>query len=178
MKTTNIKTFAVLSLMLFISSIAFSNTDIPAKKPKWFQFVSEEEKVKIKFPSGPTVVDEQLDGGQHHIRAKYESSNGTMFMLDVVHHIDDLSVEENLDQVSLDSFLESIGAEVTTQEDFYVKKHKGIKAIINLENKGVTIDYRVLIVDQQQIQVVLMMPDDEWDQDTVDNFFKSFKLLK
>jgi hypothetical protein len=177
MKTKGILFIAVVVALIFTFQNSYAAKISPDSKPKWVQFISEEEKVKIKFPGEPEIIEEELDVGKH-IRAKLAFDDQTMFMLDVVHHKNELSGLEELDQVSLDSFNESIGGNILSQEDFYIKKNKGIKATVVLEDQGITIYYRVLLAGQRQIQVVMMTPDAMQDEKTSQKFFKSFKILK
>jgi hypothetical protein len=177
MKTKGLLFITAVVMLIFTSQNSYSANISPDSKPKWVQFISDEEKVKIKFPGEPEIIEEELEVGKH-IRAKLAFEDQTMFMLDVVHHNNELSGLEDLDQVSLDSFNESIGGNIVSKDDFYVKKNKGIKATVLLEEQGMTIYYRVILVGQRQIQVVMMTPDALKDEKTSQKFFKSFKILK
>lgn len=162
----------------FIYGSLFANSSMPGENPRWVTFTSEEEKVRIKFPGEPEVTDEMRDDGGHHVRAQYNNENNCIYMFDVVRHTADLSFSEDLPQVSLNSFLETLDQKDYESDDYIVGKHKGLKALIHLKDNGITIDYRVLIAGQRQVQIIVMMPRAEWDQDVADKFFKSFKLLK
>ena len=178
MNRQNLKLSAISIALLFLASSAFAMTDLPGSKQKWVTYKSDVEKIKIKFPGEIDVIDEILLAGQHHIIAKYQPSDEIMFSLDVVLHNDDMNASENFDEVSPESFFAAMGVDSVQQEDFYLEKHKGLKAIFIWDDLGITIDYRVIMIGQQQIMALVIMKNDKWDQKTVDKFFKSLKLLK
>lgn len=178
MKTQNLKLSAIFIAIFYLSSTAFTLTDLPRSKGKWVTYESEVEKIKIKFPGEIIVIDEVLEGGQHHINVKYQPLSGNLFMLDVVEHIPDMNESENLDQASLDSFFTQMGVFDAPYEDYFLEDNKGSKALIPIDELGVTVDYRVVIIGQQQIQTIVVMRSNQWDQKVVNKFFKSLKLLK
>jgi len=99
MKSFSLKPVFLVLVMILFSTTLFANDLLPGKT-KWVKYTSEEEKVSIKFPGEPEVVDEMREGGQHHVRAQYQQGEHTMYMLDIVHNTTDLSETEDLYQVS------------------------------------------------------------------------------
>jgi len=167
-----------LVVILYLTTTAFITNDLPRNKGKWVKYESEEAKIKIKFPGEIDVTDEVLDNGAHHISVKHQPLSGKMYMLDVIKHVEDLSTEENLDQISLDAFFANMNIEHAIAKDWDLKGNIGRQSKVVVDEMEITIDYRVVIIGQQQIQVVVVAPSSQWDQKVVNKFFMSLKLLK
>jgi len=176
MKNQNVK--AILLVILYLTTSSFTVTDLPRSKGKWITYQSKVEKIKIKFPGEILEVDEELEDGAHHINVKHQPLSGNMFMLDVIRHVEDLSVSENLAQVSLDAFFTNMGVDNAVTEFWDLRGNQGVKSKVIMGEMGITIDYRVVIIGQQQIQVVVVMKSGLWDQKVVNKYFASLKLLK
>ena len=98
-------------------------------------------------------------------------------MYNVTHH-DDLAGVEPMDlaKVSLEAFTESINGDISSQSDWKVKKSTGLQAIMEISEHGAKVDYRVVIIGNNQYQLVTIeMESDPLGQDIKDTFFDSFK---
>jgi len=169
---------ALLIVLIYLITTSFTVSDLPRTKGKWVTYKSETEKIKIKFPGEIIESDEELDDGAHHVNVKHQPLSGNMYMLDVIRHTVDLSESEDLAQHSIDAFFLNMGIEYGMAKEWDLKGNKGLQAKAEAAEMGVTIDYRVVMVGQQQIQAVVVMKSGMWDQKVVNKFFMSLKLLK
>lgn len=176
-KLTIIATIAfVSSSFTFIDSTSATTDSINvADGPNWEKFTCEVTGAKVKFPSTPTTETSSEDGATNsRSMCTYE---GSSIMYNVTKH-DDLAGVEPMDlaNVSLEAFTESINGEISSQSDWKVKKSTGLQAIMEISELGATVDYRVVIVGNNQYQLVTIeMESDPLGQDIKDTFFDSFK---
>ena len=147
----------------------------PAQVEKWVSYTSQEGKVKMKFPGEYEVSEEQKET---HKVVKISSTIGdeNYFLSYTVHNMP-MKEHYEMAKVSLNSFAEAFGVEPSNEEDFVYKSHRGRQATLRLEERGIVITYKALLVDQIQYQIVVVQAEDG-DQATKEKFLKSFKLLK
>ena len=132
----------------------------------------------MKFPASftETTDEKKTETNGKYTTTKVSSTfNNTTYFLGVTMHAPDFEYEEGLENVSLESFANTAGGEITNREPWNYKKQKGVQA--NIETSEFIIIYKVLIFEKKQIQVVVA-----YDKGTVQNpktntkFFKSLQI--
>lgn len=168
-------------LALFISSVAsaFSAPIWPIEINevlKGYGYVSSEGKVKIKFPA-EYVVEESP--GESHVTTKVSATMGEMnFFLSYTIHETEITSHYEMAELSLSTFEEKLSARSLSQGDYIYKSHTGRMAEMMMDEQGIRLFYRAILVDQIQYQLIVTMPADQAGNASLDAFFKSFKLLK
>jgi hypothetical protein len=80
-------------------------------------------------------------------------------------------------QVGIDAFSEQLGGVIKNQKEWKVGKNMGAVAIIQAEEKGLSTEYRVLILGNKMYQMVAAWSTgDEIPTKDIKKFMKSFKL--
>lgn len=168
-------TFVSSSFTLIDNTSATIDSKIVVDGPNWEKFKCEVTGAKVKFPATPKTETSTEDGTTNsRSMCTYE---GSSIMYNVTHH-DDLAGVEPMDlaKVSLEAFTESINGEISSQSDWKVKKSTGLQAIMEISEHGAKVDYRVVIIGNNQYQLVTIeMESDPLGQDIKDTFFDSFK---
>ena len=91
-------------------------------------------------------------------------------------HSTSLDGADNLDEVSLESFVETIGGTVKRQSAWIVKGMKGIQATIDAPEVGSVMQYAVVLKGQLQYQLVVIAPVEDWNPEAANAFIDSFKI--
>ena len=164
MKKSLIK-ISLFSAVFILSSFA------PASKIK---YTSAEGKLEITFPTAFDIQDMSTEN-YSSIQAKADLDDQLFFMTYNI-HTTELSDHEGLAETSLSSFTEALHGEITSRNTWQVKKNKGLKAKLKIEEYDLVGDYGVVIVGQIQYQVAVVSATDKWNQARSDAFFKSFKI--
>lgn len=161
-----------MSLLLCVAffSVAF------APSAKSFAYSSTEGRMSIKFPA-EYEVDPGTPGKLKTVKISTTIDEQTFFASYSLHETEIMDHEE-MAKVSLESFSERVGGEITAESVWKVKKNKGIKATIDMSEKESRVQYQVILVGNIQYQIVVVASYDAWDQKAVDKFFKSFKIKK
>lgn len=161
-----IKTFALL-LSLILFSFA------PSKRST---FTSEDGLVSITFPTDFTT---DKNSNENVNRTKAQGAlNDQLFVIGYAQHLNKMVEHEEMADVSLKSFVETLGAEVTKQEVWEYKKNKGIHAWLKGDNNELVGEYKVILIGQNQFQLISVAEPSKWDEKAAAKFFKSFKLAK
>jgi hypothetical protein len=134
---------------------------------------SEKGKFEVKLPGH---VEEDIIEAENSTTYKFHlKGQKTEYLATSVLHTINLDIDSlDLQQVSLESFAESIKGTVTKQSAWKVGKHTGIKAVI--ESNILYIEYGILIFGNFQYQIVAYAPPGEFDAKSVAKYFKSFKV--
>lgn len=156
---------SLFSALFILASFA------PASKVK---YTSVEGKLEITFPSSYDVQDMSTEN-YSSIQAQSNLDEQLFFVTYNIHKTE-LSDTEGLAETSLSSFTEAMHGEVTSTNTWQVKKNKGLKAKLKIEEHGLIGEYGVVIVGQIQYQVAVVSAPDKWNQARSDAFFKSFKI--
>jgi len=160
-----------LLLLLFIGSTSIAS----APKPK---YTSTEGKMSVTFPAGSEFITTESDSeGTKTVKTQAQYNNMVFFVAYTIHETV-LPEEENLAQVSVDSFTEALGASITEQSDWKVGKKTGVQVELAVEEGELVGEYRAVIIGQYQYQITAVGAASDWDQATVDKFMKSFKVKK
>lgn len=161
--------------IIFFLSICFLilSSGVSSSKVKWLKYQHENTGVRIKFPSELKEVMEGKKDEYQTTKASCELDNAFYF-LGVTEHFVSLSDRNELQKVSLESFTETTQGKIISENDWKYKNVNGINAKIDLETSEIL--YRVLIVDQVQIQLVIAYPKESIpSENMITKFFKSFK---
>ncbi len=161
--------FGAIGIILFIAS-SFTTAS------KGYKYSSNEGKYSISFPG---TFEESKSQNENSISVKVSATVGqsTYFTSHTVHTVE-MTDNQMLAEVSLDSFTESLGGSITKKSDWVIKKHKGLKASIDIPQYDAKAEYQIVIIGQIQYQIVAVAPTSSWDQKSADAFFKSFKVKK
>lgn len=159
---------SLLLITAFILTTAFA----PAKKK--FVFDSNEGKLTVTFPAEYTT---DRDEGENVTTIKSTCTlDGITFFASYSLHQVEITDHKDMAEVSYDSFIKSVGAELLSKTDWMVNNNPGIKAVMTLPDENVKLDYRVILVGNIQYQLVVMAAQSDYDEKTASAFFKSFKL--
>ena len=139
-------------------------------------FVSEDGFVSIEFPT-EYHVDKKATDKVSRVKAQGDINN-QLFVISYANHYTKLVDHEEMASVSLKSFAEALNAEVTEQEEWKYKKHKGIHGWISSEKNELVGEYKVILIGQNQYQLTSVADPEYWDEKAAAKFFKSFKLSK
>lgn len=137
---------------------------------------SDEGKFSIEFPCSYQKESTEGDVQTTH-KFTCDKDNNTFFVGYTLHKTDIMGHEE-MAQVSVDSFLEAVGGEKVSQEEWRVRKNPGLKTVMTINNGAVLVNYQVVLIDQYQYQLVVLAGKDDFDEKAAAKFFKSFKLEK
>ncbi len=143
---------------------------------KKYVYISSNGKVKIKFPEEYKV---EVSPGDGHTTTKITASAGeTHYFLSYTIHETPMTSHYEMASLSLESFSEKLGVRTLSANDYLYKSHRGRMAEMLFEDQGIRIFYRAILVGQIQYQLIVTQPEDMPDRGSVDQFFKSFKLMK
>lgn len=168
----NIRPSFRIALMIAFVVLAGASTSVFAQN--WTSLSPEGSMCKFKLPGEvkkETSKDEKVS--TYKFSTEYE---GCAFLFSYTVHASDLSNYEGLAVTSLESFNESLGGNIVSQEEWKVKKHDGKKATIQLASLNASCQYRVVLAGQMQYQAVVVAPIDSYDAKTAGKFFKSIKI--
>lgn len=167
----NMKSIRIISFLI-ICFVALSS-NVSSTKVKWTKYQHVQTGVRAKFPGEyKEVVEDKLDEYQT-TKISCELDNAYYF-LGITEHFVPLSDRGELQEVSLESFTETTQGKIVEKRDWKYKNNIGLDTKIDLEDSEIL--YRVLIVDQIQIQLVVAYPKESTpSQKLINKFFKSFK---
>ncbi len=142
---------------------------------KKFKYKSEEGKMSVAFPAEFEESEEAINDGAKTVKVSAILGDQNFFASYTVHDMP-LDDPADLAQVSLDAFSEQLSGNILNTSPWTVKGQQGLKAMIKLEAQSALVDYRVLIHDHLQYQILVVGLESSWDQAAADAFFKSFKV--
>lgn len=131
-------------------------------------------KISIKFPGDFKVTTVEKEDFTTK-KALHKADDGTVYYLAWSLHKIALNDAQGLCESSTNSFVESIDGELQSSSAIKYKKHKGKGAIISFMEGQ--INYKVLIIGQNQIQIVVASDTRDISKEAA-KFFKSFKYKK
>lgn len=140
------------------------------------KLVSSAGKFSVKFPC---LYEESVSEGSEQTTYKFTcEKNGQTYFIGYSLHRIEMKGHEDLAQVSVDSFIEAVQGDLTSQWEWKIANASGLKTLISVENGETLIDYRVVLIGQIQYQVVVLAAKNEYDQKAAGKFQKSFKIQK
>lgn len=161
---------SIIRLLLFSVFLILTSFTKPCK----VKFTSLEGKLSITFPSDYTSeIKETNTYITHKIQAVFEDQG---YFLTYNIHQKSIANHTEMAQVYLNSFVESINGKIINQAEWKLKKHKGVKAILEDPTNNLKVVYYVILKDQLQYQIAVASEIGNWNQKNADKFFKSFKL--
>jgi hypothetical protein len=161
---------SLLLISLFLMATAFT----PPKKGQLYK--SDEGKMSIVFPGD--FETERLDSENSVTFKTTCTVNDQTYFASYSLHQFEITEQEDMAQVSYDSFLSSVGGKEILKADWTVKKNTGLKAVIDMVEDNTRLEYRVLLVGSIQYQLVVLASTGLYDAQAAAAFFDSFKLSK
>lgn len=162
----------ILKITFFASLFLLASFAPPTK----VKYATKEGKFSITFP---TTYESQDMSTDSYVSIQTQANlDEQLFFVTYNIHNSELTDHEGLAQTSLESFSGAMNGTITSQNDWMVKKNRGVKARIDIEGLGLVADYGVVLVGQIQYQVAVVSATDKWNQARSDAFFKTFKLAK
>lgn len=163
-------------LLLFSSmTVLFIGLTSLAPSAK-FKYTSSEGKASIVFPY--EITTSEKSGDSYRSVSTQAMNNELLFYFTYTIHESELSENEALAQVSLDSFIEGLNGKVSKQSVWTVRKQKGLQAKLSVDANGLIGEYRVVLIGQIQYQIAVVGKFEGWNQKEADSFFNSFKVKK
>lgn len=167
----SIQSFRIVPSLAICFLLLCANTS--STKVNWLKYQHQKTGVRAIFPSEYNEVVEDKSDEYRTTKVSCELE-GAFYFLGITEHFIPLTDRSELQEVSLNSFTETTQGKIIRKEDWKYKKIKGIKAKIDMEFSEIL--YRVLIVDDVQIQLVIAYPKESTPSDKlISKFFKSFK---
>ena len=163
--------------VIFSSSLVLLFIGITSLAPSTqFKYSSSEGKLSIVFPDKFTT--EENVGDQYKTIKTQALYNDILFFVAYTVHTTELTDNEGLTKVSLDSFIGGLEANVTKESMWKVRKNKGLQASFNIVSQGLKGEYRIVLIGQIQYQIAVVGAEDAWSQTLADSFIKSCKITK
>lgn len=161
------------SFLLFIL-FSFFASFTPAKKGVPYQ--SAEGKLSVVFPAA-YETDRSEDDDKITVKVSCTVDGQTYFASYTLHKIE-ITDHQEMAEVSYDSFITSVKGSLISKSEWKIKDNIGLKAIMVMPDEDNRIEYRVMLVDSFQYQLVVFAPSGTYNEKEAAVFFKSFKLLK
>ena len=139
-------------------------------------YSASEAKLSVTFP-GEFESSEQFEESYKSVKTQAVVDDMVFFVAYTIHETEMVDVE-GLAKVSLDAFVEGLEGEVTEETTWKVNKQNGIKALIAVPKSALKGEYRVVIMDNIQYQIMVVSPEATYDQKKAKKFMKSFKVSK
>ena len=161
--------YIVLALFIVASSFAI--------KQKWYAYENQEAKMSIKFPA---QFEETKTEKEKSTTYKAQMQVGGMLFL-ASGSVHQSTLENDIDgllETSLNSFKESLKGTIVSTESIELKGAKGTFAVMTLGESEAKLEYRVFLKGNKQYQIISAQLETVYDQETADEFYKSFKILK
>lgn len=158
----------LLSLILVASSFT--------KLQTWYSYENKETKISISFPA---EFEEAKTEKEKSTTYKVQVQNEDMMYL-ASSSIHKSSLEkdiEGLQETSVESFRKSLNATLISVTPIALKSVSGSFAIFSYGEQNAKIEYRVFLKDKLQYQIITAQLGEEFDQDSADKFYNSFKIL-
>ncbi len=140
------------------------------------KYRSAEGKMSIKLLGEYKVTEEEHDYGKT-VKVNGEFETYTYFISYTLHK-EKITDHYGLAKTGLDGFVEALNGTIQKQADWFVKKNRGVRAMINMNEYDQQVDYGCILAVNIQYQVAILGAPAEWIQKKVDAIFKSFKISK
>lgn len=139
-------------------------------------YSTEEGKFSIKFPN---EIKEEIEESETSKAVKVSCAlNEQTFLASYTLHKIQMENHDEMEEFAIESFGNAIKGTTKFTAEWKLKNHSGLIAQYEMEEQGVRVDYRVLLVDQIQYQLIVLAANDNFDEELASKFFKSFKLKK
>jgi hypothetical protein len=165
-----------LKFVLMIAILLMAGTSTSVIAQDWTSLSPEGSFCKFKLPG---EVKEEVSESDKVKTYKFSTEyNGIAFLFSYTVHVSNLSDYQLLAETSLESFTESLGGNIVSEEEWKVKKNIGKKATIQIAALEAACQYRVVLAGQMQYQAVVVAPVNSFDAKTAKKFFKSIKIMQ
>ena len=140
------------------------------------KYSSSEANVSVTFPGTYETTEK--------VKEAYKSVMSQVIVDDILYycsytvHDNDLSGNEELAKISMNAFVEGMGADIEEEAEWKVGKNKGLQASLVVKDRELKGEYRVVIVGQIQYQITVVGAAASWDKKRAKKFLKSFKIKK
>jgi len=176
-------TLALCLLSAFSLNFVADNPTAVQKEPKGVYFFSEKGRFKVKLPSKPTYVQDEITiGSEQYPKDIYLCEVDEQLAFIVAYsdypqeEIDRLGAEKVLQRAKEAACSAYLIQKPEESKEWNFKKHPGIYFKGN--NGAFYTEYRLLLVGNRLYQIGLMRSDEYPDGKTSKRFMRSFKLLK
>ncbi|MFT5777916.1 MAG: hypothetical protein ACI837_000864 [Crocinitomicaceae bacterium] len=164
--------------VLLIGALSLSSSAVHAQKPVWQKYSHSESNANINFPDKfeeEVEVKENSSGETYTTTKTSVNYKDGVYFLGITMHASDFVYSDNLEDISIDAFIDGVSGTETTRKVWKRKGRDGIE--VHIKTAAAIMIYRILIVDTKQIQVVVARPSDVDAQTKTDaKFLKSFKM--
>jgi len=164
------RNYKIVALAILILGLILPNSAFSAK------YKSSEGKMSIVLPVEYAVKEETSDYGKTvKVTGEFDTYS---FFISYTLHVEEITDHIGLAKTGMEAFVEGVNGKVTSQADWFVKKHQGVRASIDLIDYDNHIDYGSILAGNIQYQLAVVGVPDGWVQATADKIFKSFKITK
>lgn len=158
-------------LLLFFNNFSYAQSS----KVKYDSKVA---KFSIVF-SSEYEIEESYDEENKAKTTKIKSNSNEFFeMASYTLHTVELPDTKQLQQISLDAFVEVVKSKIISKKEWKAGENIGISTILKSEELDLILSYNVIIKDQIQYQIIAFSKANSWDEKKANKFVKSFKLNK
>ena len=159
------------ALLLFAILFVLSSFSPPAKG---YTFESNKGKITATFPSEYT--SSVTDGESYSTTQVTCILDDQSYMISFTIHETDLSLEEGLEDISLNAFANAIGGDILSKETWTAKGLEGVKARMYSEESSAYVDYIVVFKGDVQYQFACYALNEFWNEKKAKAFFKTIKI--
>lgn len=168
---------SILSLIIFIQfNLTAQKTNDKSVNEQAFVLKHEKPNFSIKFPTTYKLQESSKNKGLKN--EMYRSvNNGDVFMLRYSEHENPVISEYNQEflQASVNALARGIKGTIVSTEKIEYKNHKGLEALISLNEKNLNVFSRIFIVNKVQYEIIVISSA-KLKTSLVNNFFNSFVL--
>jgi hypothetical protein len=167
-----------LSVFSLTFSVAKANQPYPnilslTKGGDWVKYFSKPGNVEIYFPvQYENSFKETPDGKVTTITAK----NGDTDYLLIWTILKDNTSGYEASKAAMVKFKDSYKGDLKEEEKYKEKKCEGVKALIVIPDKNITINYQVIIVNKIMYQLAVFSPTANINKKDMNKFMKSFNI--
>lgn len=165
----HLKIYSTLLILLLLTAAT-------PPKVKWQKFKSKEGKISASFPGEfKETVTSGTTGNTHKFVAEKNSNN---FLLSYTIHNIELLNPSSLQETSLVAFAQQLNGVIKNKRDWSINGKRGIIADVEFDISGskAKCEYRVLINNNIQYQVMLAASVANYDKALASKFFNSVKI--
>ena len=159
---------SLLLLSVFILFTSFA----PAKKK--FVYDSAEGRFSVIFPA-EYASDTEEGEAVTTTKVSCVLDGQTYFASYSVHQVE-ITGQKEMAEVSYDSFIKAVNGEPISKMEWSVGEYAGLAAVMSMDESSVKLEYRVVLAGNIQYQLVVMAPDEDYDEKAAAKFFNSFIL--
>ena len=157
----------------FISLLVFSILLAPVIQGQdIYEFKSVEGKCTVTFPGEYNIDSDETEYAKV-VKVMCNTDSHT-FLLSYSLHKNEMVDHQNMAEVSYDSFIEAVGGQELSKEEWEINGQKGLKATIEMPANNSKVDYRVILVGEIQYQLASIASNQNYDEAAIAAFNDSF----